>query len=163
MHEFHFNTMRTYKTPIRNVGSQGTHMDTLATALAALSGSLRDQAPAAILATIDESLAALALSGRIDRALREGDLAPDFALRDATGAVVESRRLRSRGPLADSTFALPLPATCLVGRDAAIVGAWVDADYRRRAEPSAVLDRVRAIAGPGDRTRFFATGGSEPR
>lgn len=47
----------------------------------------------------------------------------------------------------DSTFELPAPATYLVGRDATIVGAWVDADYRRRAEPTAVLNRVRAIAG----------------
>lgn len=217
-------------------------METLANSLAALSDSLRDQAPSPILASIDESLAALARSGLADRALRSGDLAPDFALPDATGTVVESQRLRSRGPVVlcfyrgawcpycnlelrawqqhlpelerlgatlvaispqtpdasltlaekhalaypvlsdlgnvvtrrfgivytvdermravlegfgvqlptyngDSTFELPAPATYLVGRDATIVGAWVDADYRRRAEPTAVLNRVRAIAG----------------
>lgn len=218
-------------------------MHTLTAALAALSGSLRDQAPAPVLTSIDESLTALARTGFIDRALRRGDPAPDFVLPDAIGAGVESRRLRLRGPLVlcfyrgawcpycnlelhawqqhlpeleqlgatlvaispqtpdasltlaekhalaypvlsdrgnvvarrfgivyavdermravlegfgvqlsayngDSTFELPVPATYVVGKDATIVGAWVDADYRRRAEPSAVLDRVRAIAGP---------------
>jgi peroxiredoxin len=217
-------------------------MQTLTAAFAALSGSLRDQAPAPVLASIDESLAALARSGLTDRALRRGDLAPDFALPDATGAMVELRQLLSRGPLVlsfyrgawcpycnlelhawqrhlpelerlgatlvaispqtpdasltlaekhalaypvlsdrgnvvarrfgvvytvdermravlegfgvhlsayngDSTFELPVPATFLVAKDATIVGAWIDADYRRRAEPSVVLDLVRAIVG----------------
>jgi len=218
-------------------------MQTLTAAFAALSGSLRDQAPAPVLASIDESLAALARSGLMDRSLRGGDLAPDFALPGATGAMVELRQLLSRGPLVlsfyrgawcpycnlelhawqrhlpelerlgatlvaispqtpdasltlaekhalaypvlsdrgnvvarrfgivytvdermravlegfgvhlsayngDSTFELPVPATFLVAKDATIVGAWIDADYRRRAEPSAVLDRVRAMVGP---------------
>jgi peroxiredoxin len=43
----------------------------------------------------------------------------------------------------ESSFELPVPATFLVERDGTIAGAWVDADYRRRAEPAEVLARLR--------------------
>jgi len=218
-------------------------MDTLAAAHAALDASLRDQAPAPVLDSIAESLAALVRSGLGEHALRRGERAPEFVLRDATGASVDSRRLRQHGPLVlcfyrgawcpycnlelrawrehlpdlerlgatlvaispqtpdasltlvekhaltypvlsdrgnavarrfglvytvdagmraifdglgidlpahngESTFELPVPATYLVGSDATVVGAWVDVDYRRRAEPSAVVARVREVVGP---------------
>ncbi len=45
----------------------------------------------------------------------------------------------------DSTFELPVPATYLIGRDGIVAGAWIDADYRKRAEPSAVLARLDEI------------------
>ena len=48
----------------------------------------------------------------------------------------------------DSTYELPVPATYLVASDATVVGAWVDIDYRRRGEPSAVLARLRELVGP---------------
>jgi len=43
----------------------------------------------------------------------------------------------------DSSFELPVPATYLIERDATVAGAWVDVDYRHRAEPSQVLARLR--------------------
>jgi peroxiredoxin len=46
----------------------------------------------------------------------------------------------------DTTFELPLPATYVVDRDARIVLSFVDADYTRRLEPSAVLDALNSIA-----------------
>jgi peroxiredoxin len=45
----------------------------------------------------------------------------------------------------DSTFELPVPATYLIERDGSIAGAWVDVDYRHRAEPSVVLARLREV------------------
>src|SRR5262245_32168076 len=42
----------------------------------------------------------------------------------------------------DSSFELPVPATYLVDRDGTVAGAWVDVDYRRRAEPSQVVARL---------------------
>ena len=46
----------------------------------------------------------------------------------------------------DSSFELPVPATYLIDRDATVAGAWVDVDYRRRAEPSVVLARLRELS-----------------
>lgn len=40
-------------------------------------------------------------------------------------------------------WALPLPATFVIGREGRITFAHVEADYRSRAEPSAVMDAVR--------------------
>jgi peroxiredoxin len=216
---------------------------TLASDLAAFAASLQDQAPAAVLEAIERSAELLAQSGLADRALRRGDRAPDFILRDGTGDLVNSRHLRSRGPIVlcfyrgawcpycnlelrawqqhlaelrtlgatlvaispqtpdasltlaekhaltypvlsdrgnvvarsfgivfavdegmravlegfgvhlpayngDSTYELPVPATYLVAGDATVVGAWVDIDYRRRGEPSAVLARLRELVEP---------------
>lgn len=218
-------------------------MTTLASELAAFAASLRDQAPASVLEAIERSNELLARSGLTDRALRRGDRAPDFLLRDATGDLVGSKLLRSRGPLVlcfyrgawcpycnlelrawqrhlselqglgatlvaispqtpdasltlaekhsltyavlsdrqnaiarsfgivftvdeemrkvlegfgvhlpayngDSTYELPVPATYLVASDATILGAWIDIDYRRRGEPSAVLARLRELVAP---------------
>ena len=72
---------------------------TLASELAAFAASLQDQAPAAVLEAIDRSTELLAQSGLADRALRRGDRAPDFILRDGTGDWVSSQHLRSRGPV----------------------------------------------------------------
>lgn len=47
-------------------------------------------------------------------------------------------------------WALPLPATYVVGRDGRIVFAHIEADYRERAEPAAVLAAV-ARSGAGTR------------
>jgi peroxiredoxin len=43
----------------------------------------------------------------------------------------------------DSSFELPVPATFLLDRDGTIAGSWIEADYRRRAEPGEVLGRLR--------------------
>jgi peroxiredoxin len=217
-------------------------MTTLASDLAAFAAALREQAPAAVLEAIEKSTELLVQSGLADRAQRRGDRAPDFLLRDAVGDLVDSRNLRSRGPVVlcfyrgawcpycnlelrawqqhlpelqrlgatlvaispqtpdasltlaekhsltypvlsdranaiarsygivftvddgmrailegfgvrlpeyngDSSYELPVPATYLVASDATIVGAWIDVDYRRRGEPSAVLARLRELGG----------------
>jgi peroxiredoxin len=215
-------------------------MTTLASELAAFAAALREQAPPAVLEAIERSTELLVQSGLTERALRLGDRAPDFMLHDAVGDLVDSRRLRSRGPVVlcfyrgawcpycnlelrawqqhlpelqrldatlvaispqtpdasltlaekhsltfpvlsdranalarsfgivftvddgmrailegfgvrlpeyngDSSYELPVPATYLVASDATIVGAWIDVDYRRRGEPSAVLARLREL------------------
>jgi peroxiredoxin len=43
-------------------------------------------------------------------------------------------------------WALPLPATYVIGRDGRIVFAHVEADYRERAEPDDVLRAVKAAS-----------------
>lgn len=213
-------------------------MITLASELQALSASVREQAPAHVVETIDAANRRLAESGLAERALRIGQRAPEFVLPDASGRNVESGSLLARGPLVisfyrgawcpycnlalqawqrhlpelqalgatlvaispqtpdasltlaekhalaypvlsdlghrvarefgivftldnslrpvyeafgvdlvahngDSSFELPIPATYLLERDGTIAGAWIDVDYRRRAEPSQVLARLR--------------------
>lgn len=41
---------------------------------------------------------------------------------------------------------LPISATYVVGKDGTIVFAHVDADYKKRAEPAAVIEALRSIA-----------------
>ena len=47
---------------------------------------------------------------------------------------------------------LPIPATFVIGRDRRIVARHVDADFRRRMEPSAVLSAAHADAAKRDVT-----------
>lgn len=45
----------------------------------------------------------------------------------------------------DSTWSLPIPATYIIDTDKVIKYAYLDADYRRRAEPSLVIEFLREI------------------
>ena len=45
----------------------------------------------------------------------------------------------------DGEWALPMPATYVVSRDGRIAFAFVDPDYRSRAEPSAVVGALRRL------------------
>jgi peroxiredoxin len=213
-------------------------MTTLDSELQSLSASVRAQAPAHVVDTIDNAMRQLAASGLAERALRAGQPAPSFELPDATGRSVDSKSLLARGPLVinfyrgawcpycnlelrawqrhlselqalgatlvaispqmpdaslslaekhalaypvlsdpgnrvarrfgivfaldaglrgvheafgvdlaaingDSSYELPVPATYLIDADGTIRGAWIDVDYRRRAEPALVLERLR--------------------
>jgi peroxiredoxin len=40
---------------------------------------------------------------------------------------------------------LPVPATFLVGQDGTVLRAWVNRDFTHRAEPSDILDALRAL------------------
>ena len=44
----------------------------------------------------------------------------------------------------DDSFTLPLPATYLIGQDGIITYAYVNADYRLRADPEEVLAVLEA-------------------
>ncbi|RPH41414.1 MAG: AhpC/TSA family protein [Burkholderiales bacterium] len=44
-----------------------------------------------------------------------------------------------------SDWSLPLPAVYLIGTDGRVAEAWVDADWRHRAEPAEVVERVAAL------------------
>jgi peroxiredoxin len=46
----------------------------------------------------------------------------------------------------ESSFELPVPATYVIDRDGTIAGAWVDVDYRNRAEPASVMATLREVA-----------------
>lgn len=46
---------------------------------------------------------------------------------------------------ADGRWSLPMPATYVVGSDGRIVLAHVDPDYRKRLEPTAVIDALAAL------------------
>jgi peroxiredoxin len=45
----------------------------------------------------------------------------------------------------DTSFELPVPATYVVGSDGIIIRAWINADYRERAEPADVLNALQNI------------------
>lgn len=47
----------------------------------------------------------------------------------------------------DSSMELPLAATYVIDRSGRIVYAFVDADYRNRAEPGAIVDALRSLPG----------------
>ena len=47
--------------------------------------------------------------------------------------------------IGNGRWALPLPATYLIGRDGRVAFAHIDADYRERAEPTEVLARIKAL------------------
>ena len=46
----------------------------------------------------------------------------------------------------DDTFELPMPATYVIDADGTIIHVFVDADYTKRLEPSAVLDALEELA-----------------
>jgi len=47
----------------------------------------------------------------------------------------------------DASFTLPLPATYVIGDDGVIAYAYVNADYRLRAEPEEVLAALEGLSG----------------
>lgn len=48
---------------------------------------------------------------------------------------------------ADGGWTLPVPATYLIAPDGAVISASVDVDYRRRAEPQALIQRIAQFYG----------------
>ncbi|WP_106390908.1 peroxiredoxin-like family protein [Enhygromyxa salina] len=47
----------------------------------------------------------------------------------------------------DTSNSLPLAATYVIGQDGKVTWAFLDADYKKRAEPSEVVAEIRALAG----------------
>lgn len=47
----------------------------------------------------------------------------------------------------DESYVLPLSATYVINEDGIITYAFIDADYRKRAEPSEVLEEVKKLNG----------------
>ncbi len=45
----------------------------------------------------------------------------------------------------DESLELPVPGTFVIGQDGIVRLAHVDVDYRRRLEPSAILEALRAV------------------
>ena len=76
----------------------------LATELKAVTDSVRKQAPVEVFSAMEAATAKLATTGLADKALKRGDRMPDFDLPDATGKVVRSADLRSRGLLLISFY-----------------------------------------------------------
>jgi peroxiredoxin len=60
--------------------------------------------PAEVIATMDRATSELIASGAAQNALKAGDRAPDFALTDQDGAVINSRDLLASGPLVLSFY-----------------------------------------------------------
>src|SRR5258708_355603 len=60
--------------------------------------------PPSVIATMRRATAELIASGLAERALKVGDRAPAFELKDANGAVVRSSELLERGPLIVSFY-----------------------------------------------------------
>lgn len=211
--------------------------------LLAVTTMVRQQAPAAVIQTIEAANQKLLDDGLAQRALRVGQSVPDFSLPDATGRIVKFAELRASGPVVltfyrgawcpycnlelqawqqhldelrslggtlvaispqtpdhslslaekhhlaypvlsdagnqvarqfglvfkldeslrpiyqafgidliesngDDSFELPVPATYLIGADGRVLSAWVNVDYRQRAEPSDVLAVARSATTP---------------
>ncbi|MCX5688824.1 MAG: peroxiredoxin-like family protein [Planctomycetota bacterium] len=53
----------------------------------------------------------------------------------------------------DSSGALPVPATYVIGRDGKIDYSFVNADYRLRAEPADILEAVRAASSASTQSK----------
>lgn len=68
------------------------------------SGKLPFKPTQAQLDTIKRGTAELIASGQADRALKAGDVAPEFKLEDADGQLVSSRKLLADGPLIVSFY-----------------------------------------------------------
>ncbi|KGM32273.1 peroxiredoxin-like family protein [Inquilinus limosus] len=60
--------------------------------------------PPSVIETMHRATAELVASGAADRALKAGDKAPSFALKDSDGSVVNSVALLARGPLIISFY-----------------------------------------------------------
>ena len=48
----------------------------------------------------------------------------------------------------DSSKELPIPATYVIDKEGVIRYAFVDADYRKRVEPSAVIEAIKGLKKP---------------
>lgn len=68
-----------------------------------------------------------------------------FELTAAHVALYRSRGIDIAGRAAGGGWSLPLPASFVVAPDATVAFAFADADYTRRAEPSALLAAVEAL------------------
>lgn len=82
------------------------------------------------------------LDGNVARAYRLS-----FALPDDVRRIYDSLGLRLADVNADGTWTLPVPATFVIDRDGIVRARHVDADYRRRMEPEAIVDALRDLAG----------------
>ena len=74
-------------------------MNTLQSELEAFRTSFMTKVPSEIRETMTRADLALAASGITDRALKLGDIAPDFALPDATGKTQRLSDLLAIGPV----------------------------------------------------------------
>lgn len=71
------------------------------------------------------------------------DLSPELkALYEAGGNDLAKRN-------ADGTWHLPIPATYVIARDGRVAAAFVDVEYRNRAETADILATLEALKGPG--------------
>jgi peroxiredoxin len=69
-----------------------------------------------------------------------------FALSDAVRPYYEKNGLMLPERNGDGQWHLPIPATLVVARDGTVAKAFVEPDYRKRAEPQAALDELRKLA-----------------
>jgi peroxiredoxin len=65
-----------------------------------------------------------------------------FRVTDALQAPMKQLGIELAKYNGDDSWELPIPATYVIGPDGAIKLAHVDADYRRRLEPQAILDAL---------------------
>jgi hypothetical protein len=72
---------------------------TLNDKLQAMKIAARGKLPSETMQIMDEALDAVEATGQQQRALKAGDLAPDFVLEDHTGQLWSSRSLLQQGPL----------------------------------------------------------------
>ena len=109
--------------------------------------------PESLVVKLLEGIKDQVASGSADRALKAGDVAPAFKLKDAEGVSVSSAELLSHGPLVASFYRgvwcpycnLEFQALDVIGRDGVIAYAEVIPDYTHRPDPSdlfPILDQL---------------------
>lgn len=90
----------------------------------------------------------LAFTVLSDRAGRLADmLGIRFELSDAVKAYFQKAGHDLPARNGNDRWTLPMPATYVIEKGGRIALAFVDPDYRRRLEPSAALNALRALAG----------------
>ena len=72
---------------------------TLQDKLAAYKAEFLTRVPPETVHTMKRATQELQTSGALEKALKEGDRAPDFALPDQNGRLLSSRQLLAKGPL----------------------------------------------------------------
>ena len=131
-------TLRAWQSRMADVAAQGA-------TLVAVS----PQTSAASLATVENNaLTFVVLSDTALAAARGFGVA--FTLADEVVAVYKSSGNDLALQNGNGEWVLPVPATYVLGRDGVVIYAHVDADYRERAEPSAVLAALRDASGLPD-------------
>jgi peroxiredoxin len=107
--------------------------------------AISPQAPDSSLSTAEQNkLAFPVLSDVGNHVARRYGLA--FRIGDALREPMQKLGVDLARHNADDSWELPIPATYVIARDGTIELAFVDADYRKRLEPRAILETLRALA-----------------
>ena len=117
-------------------------MTTLKAELDARRAEFMKTAPPDKAAAFQRGVDELAASGIAERAIKAGDMAPDFTLANARGERVALSALLARGP---AVLVFYRGGWCPYCNLQLVAAAWIDVEYRNRAETDEIVAAVRAL------------------